>query len=167
MAAGAIAAIALGGTGLGLNLKAAQQAGKAAESQAKSEAAWQEYNAKIADREATQAQAAAGFEERKKRKAGERVKARRRVQAGKASILPVDSFEDVQKETGTELEIDALMIRRGGQAGAQALSSQAQLSRLAGRSALLRGTARRRAARIGGFASALSGASQLTFAATE
>lgn len=160
------AIIALGGTGIGLQLKGAQQAGKAAEAQAKSENAWQEYNAKIADREAKQAQETAGFEERKQRKAGERLKARRRTQAGKAGILLEGSFEDVSEEVATELEIDALMIRRGGEVGAQALSSQAQLSRLKGRSAILRGRAKRRAAGIGGFARGLSSASQLTFAVT-
>ncbi len=159
------AAIALGTTGLGLQMKGAHEAGKAAEAQAKSQDAWQEYNAKIAEREAKETQETAAFEEKKQRKAGERLKARRRTQAGQTGILPIDSFEEVQKETATELEIDALMIRRSGQIGAQALSAQAQLSRLSGKSALLRGKAARRAGRFGMVGAGLTGGAQLAFAA--
>ncbi len=161
------AAIALGATGLGMQMKAQHEAGKAAQAQAKSEAAWQEYNAKIAEREAKEVQTAAGFEERKQRKAGARLKARRITQAAKAGILPVGSFEKVQEETASELEIDALIIRRGGETGAQRLTAEASLSRLSGRSALLRGRAARRAGRIGAFATGLSGGSQLAFKATD
>ena len=159
-------AIGAGATGIGLQMKGAHEQGKALKAQAKSEAAWQEYNAQIADREAKETQKAAAFEERKQRKAGKRLKARRITQAGKAGILPEGSFEDVQKEVAIELEIDALMIRRSGTISAQALSSQAQLSRLSGRSALLRGKAARRASRFGAIGKGLSGASQLSFAAT-
>lgn len=161
------AAIIIGGTGLGLQVKAQHEAGKAAQVQAKSENAWEEYNAKLAEREATEAQTAAGEEERKFRKAAARKKARLRTQIGKAGILPIGSAELIQEELTTELEEDALNIRRGGQVGAQRLTAAAQLSRFAGRSALLRGKAARRAGRIGAFATGLSGASALTFKATE
>ena len=165
MAAGIIAAIVLGSTGLGLQMKGAMEAGKAAQAQAKSEAAWQEYNAKIAEREAEEVQTAAASEERKQRKAGARLKARRITQAGKAGIEPIGSFAKVQEETATELEIDALTIRRGGQTGAQRLTAEASLSRLSGRSALLRGRAARRAGRIGAFATGLSGGAGLALSA--
>ncbi len=160
------AAIVLGGTGLGLQMKGQYEAGKQAQAQAKSEATWREYNAKLAEREAVETREAAGFEERKHRKAGERLKARQRVQLAKAGVLPEGSALEVLEETATELEIDALMIRRGGQVGARRLTAEAQLSRFAGRSALLRGKAARRAGRLGAFGTGLSGASQLTFAAT-
>ena len=161
-----IAAIALGGTGLGLQMKGAHEAGKQAEAQAKSQNEWNEYNAKIAEREALVKLDTAAAEERKHRKEGERIKARRRTQAGQAGILPELSFEDVQKETTTELEIDALNIRRSGQAGAQALTAEAQLSRMSGKSALLRGKATRRASRWGMLSSGLSGGSQLAYMAS-
>ena len=159
----AIAAIATGGTGLGLQMKGRMEAGKQAEAQAKSEAAWHEYNAKLAKREATEKLEAAAHEERKHRKAGERLKARQRAQLGKAGVLPTGSVEDVLEETATELEEDALMIRRGGQVGAQRLTAEAQLSRFKGRSALFRGRAARRASRTQAISGALSGASQLAF----
>lgn len=137
--------LALGGTGLGLQMKGQYEAGKAAERQAESESEWREYEAKLKEREATEAQAAAASEEKKHRKAGERKKARLRTQIGQAGILPIGSVELIAKEMGTEIEYDALMIRRGGTVGAQRLTAGAQLSRFAGRSALLRGRSARRA----------------------
>ena len=138
----------------------ADEAGKAAEAKNKTEAVWQEHDAKIADREAKEKQTAAGEEEKKHRKAGERLKKRRLTQAGQARIMPTDSFELVQEETATELEIDALNIRRGGFVGAQSLTAESQLSRLSSRSSLLRGKAARRAGRSGAIASGVSGAGQ-------
>jgi hypothetical protein len=158
-----IAAVALGGTGLGLQLKGQHEAGKAAEAQAKSEAAWQEYNAKLAEREAVEAQEAAAYEESKHRKAGERLKARQRVMLGQGGVLPELSAMDVLEETASELEMDALMIRRSGTVGAQRLTAGAQLSRMASRSALLRGRSAKRAARNQMWATGLSGAGSLAY----
>lgn len=166
MALGAIA-IALGGTGLGLQLKASHEQGKAIEAQTKSEAAWQEFNAKLAERESEETQAAAAVEEKRQRKAGERLKARQRAALGKIGVLPIGSAELIFKETGAELEEDALNIRRGGQVGAQRLTAEATLSRLRGKSALFRGRAARRAARFGGAGAALFGGAQLALAARE
>lgn len=157
----AAAAIALGATGLGLQMKGAHEEGKALEAKAKSEAAWQEYNAKLAEREATEAQTAAAEEEKKHRKAAARLKARARTQAGKAGIEPIGSFEKVHEETVVELEADALNIRRSGFVGAQRLIGEAQLSRLKGRSALFRGRAARRAGRLKAIGTGLSGGAGL------
>ncbi len=162
-----IAAVVLGGTGLGLQMKAQHEQGKAAEAQGKSEAAWREYNAKLSEREATEAQATAAHEEKKHRKAGERLKARQRVAIGKAGVLPTGSLEDILEETASELEIDALNIRRGGEVGAQRLTAEAQLSRFAGRSALLRGRAAKRASRVQMAATGVGGAGQLAFRGAE
>ena len=54
-----VAAIALRRTGLRLSVKGQHEAGKAAQAQSKSDVAWQEYNAKIADREAISVQKSA------------------------------------------------------------------------------------------------------------
>ena len=159
----AITAIAGGATGLGLQMKGQYEAGKAAQAQAKSEAGIREYEAKLIERQKLETQEAAAFEERKHRKAGERLKARQRVALGKAGVLPTGSVLEVLEETATELEIDALMIRRSGQVGARALTAEAQLTRMAGRSALLRGKAARRASRFGMAATGLAGGAQLAF----
>ncbi|KKN77569.1 hypothetical protein LCGC14_0358440 [marine sediment metagenome] len=146
MAAGLIVALAVSG---GLQIKAQYEQGKAEERRAKDEATLREHEAKLAEREAQEAQAAAAQEEKQHRKAGERFKARQRVVLGQGGVLPEGSALDVLEETASEIEIDALDIRRTGTVGAQGLTAGAQLSRLAGRSALLRGREKRRASRFG------------------
>ncbi len=155
--------IALGATGLGLQVKGQLEQGKAAERQAKDEAILAEHDAKLAERERQELQESAAFEESKQRKAGARLKARQRVAAGKAGIEPIGSFEKVQDETEQELELDALLIRRGGTIGARRLTAEASISRLRGRSALLRGRSARRAGRIRAISTGLRGGSDLAF----
>lgn len=134
-----------GATGLGLQMKGQYEAGKAAETQTKSQAAWNEYSARLTEREAAEAQEAAAYEEKKFRRGGERLKARQRVLYAKAGVTPEGSPLEVMEETAAELEMDALMIRRGGQLGYQRYTAEAGLERMAGRSALLKGRAARRA----------------------
>ena len=155
--------IAGGATGLGMGMKGQYEAGKAAERQAKDEATMGEYAAKLSEREATEERESAAYEETKHRKAGERLKARQRVSLGKAGVLPTGSALDIMTETATELEMDALMIRRGGQVGAQSLTASAALSRMGGRAALLRGRAARSAGKVGAIGSGLSGAAELGY----
>lgn len=159
----AIAAIAIGGAGLGLQMKGQYEAGKAAEAKAKSEGAWREYNAQIAERESRETQVAAAYEESKLRKGGERLKARQKVLYAKAGVTPEGSPLDVMEQTAAELEKDALMIRRGGQLGYQRFTAAAGLERMMGRSALLRGREKRRASLWGTAATGLTGASQLGY----
>ncbi len=130
--------------GIGIQVAGTLQAGREAEAQGKSQAAWDEYNAKLAERQAVETQEAAAEEERKLRKGGARLKARQRVGFAKAGVTFEGSPMAVLEETASELELDALQIRRGGQVGAQELKASAVLSRLKGKSAILRGRAKRR-----------------------
>lgn len=155
------ALIALGGTGLGLQIKGQYEAGKAAQVQAKSEAVWREYNAQLAERETIEAREAAALEESKLRAGGERLKATQRARFAKAGVTFEGTPEDVFEETATELEFDARMIRRGGLIGAQRFTAEAGLERLIGKSALLRGSAARRVSRYGQAATAVGGASDI------
>lgn len=156
------AAIAtMSGVGLGLGIAGQYQAGRAAEAQAESEAAMREYNAQLAEREAAEAQEAAAYEEKKFRKGGERLKARQRALYAKAGVTPEGSPLEVMEQTAVELETDALMIRRGGQLGYQRYTAEAGLQRVAGRSALLRGRAKRRAARWGMAETAIGGTADI------
>lgn len=158
-----IGVLALGGTGLGLQMKGQYEAGKAAEAQAKSEAAWHEYNAQLAQREATEAQEAAAYEEKKFRKGGKRLKARQRALYAKAGVTFEGSPLEKMEETEYELTMEALNIRHGGQLGYQRYTAEAALKRMAGKSALLRGRAARRASRWGMAATGVSGAGQLGY----
>ncbi len=153
-------AIGAGATGVGLQAKGQYEQGKAAERQAKDQAILDEFNAKLAEREAKETQEAAAFEESKQRKAGARLKARARTKAGQAGIDPTDSFALVADETEQELELDALLIRRGGTVGARRLTAEASISRLRGRSALLRGRSARRAGRTRAIGTGLRGTAE-------
>lgn len=181
--------IAGGATGMGMQMKAQHEAGKAAsraaETQAQTEAAWREYNAQLAERDAQIARElaerrakeeleAAATEEGKLRKAGERLKAKQRARYGKAGVTFEGSPEEFMTGTASELEWDALEIRRGGQTRAQSAlyggrvegqryTAEAALSRYMGRSALLRGRTSRRASRYGMLGTGLTGATSLAY----
>jgi len=147
-AAGAGAAGAGGWVALasaGVAAYSAIEQGKAAERQGKREQAWREYEAQLAEREAGEEQEAAAEEERKLRRGAAREKAVARTRYARAGTTLTGSPADWLEEYASEVEYDALQIRRGGQVGAQGLRSSAVLSRLAGRSALLRGRSRKRA----------------------
>ena len=157
-AAAVTADIAL--AGVGTQMYGQYQVGRAAEAQGKSQQAWHEYNAQLAEREAIETRESAAYEESKHRKAGERLKAKQRAGYAKAGVTFEGSPLEVMEETASELEMDALMIRRSGQVGAQRLTAEAQLSRFAGRSTLLRGKAKRRASYYGMASTGLTGAAQ-------
>lgn len=163
IAATPTAITAMGATGLGLGVLGQFQAGRAAEAQAESQAAWHEYSARLSEREARETQEAAAYEEEKLRKAGVRLKATQRARYAKAGVMLEGSPEDVLVETAEEIAMDALMIRRGGMAGAQRYTAEAALERMAGKSALLKGRAARRASYWGMGATALTGAAELSY----
>lgn len=130
--------------GVGVGVAGSLQAGREAEAAGRSQAAWDEYNAQLAERQATEEQETAAKEERRFRKGGARLKAKQRVGFAQAGVTFEGSPLAVLEETASELELDALEIRRGGQVGAQQLTAAAVLSRFSGKSAILRGRAARR-----------------------
>lgn len=132
---------------VGMQMYGQHQAGKEAEAAEKRQRAWHEYSAQLAEREAREAQEAAAIEERKHRKGGERLKARQRALYAKAGVTFEGSPLEKMEETERELEEDALRIRRGGLVGYRRYTAEASLERMAGRSALLRGRAARKAAK--------------------
>ena len=159
----AAAVIAIGATGIGVSAIGQYQAGQAAEAQAKSQREWHEYNAGLAEREAAEARDVAAKEETRLRKGGERLKATQRARFAKAGVTTEGSPALFLAEQAIEIEEDALMIRRGGQLAGQRLTAEAGLSRMAGRSALLRGKASLRASRWGMASTGLSGAAGLGY----
>lgn len=155
--------IATAATGIGVAVAGQYQAGQAAKAQAKSQAEWHEYNAKLAEREAAEARDVAAAEESKFRKGGERLKATQRARYAQLGVTPEGSPEAFAKEQAIEIEKDALTIRRGGQIASQRLTAEAQLQRFAGKSALLRGKASLRASRWRMASTGLSGAAGLGY----
>lgn len=154
LTAGAVAADAALVTG-GISAFSQLQAGREAEALGKSQAAISAYNEILDKRAAQEKLDVAGAEEGKFRTAGERLKARQRVAFAKAGVEPVGTPMDVLEETAIQLETDALTIRRSGQIGARELTASAQLQRVAGRSALIRGRRIRRASQIGAVGTAI------------
>lgn len=147
--------------GTGISVAGTLQAGKEAEKQGKSEAAWHEYNAQLAEREGEERQAAAAEEERRLRKRGVRGKATARTQYAQAGVTLEGSPMDFLESYASEIELGALEIRRTGQVGAQEMRTSAALSRYAGKSAILRGRSAKRASRWKALGTGLMGAASL------
>lgn len=78
------------------------------------EAAIYEYNALIAEQAAADSKKKAAVEEKRLRRAGERVKGSQKAAAG-ASGATIESFEEVFVDTAKEIELDALSIRYAGE----------------------------------------------------
>lgn len=134
------------------------QAGEQAEAFGKSQQELNEYNAMLDKREAERTLAVTAYEEARHREAGEKFKARQRVGYAHAGVTMEGTPMDMLEQTAINLEKDALSIRYGGQVGAGELTSSAQMRRIAGRSALLKGRAQRRAYRTAAFGQGLGGA---------
>lgn len=135
------AALVAGGIGAFSSL----QQGAASERLGKSMKNISEFNAELDEREASEKLDVAGFEESKFRQAGERLKSTQITRHAQAGVTMEGTPMDTLENTATQLELDALVIRRSGQTGAGAATASAQLNRVAGRNALLTGRARRRA----------------------
>ncbi|WP_022729778.1 hypothetical protein [Fodinicurvata sediminis] len=142
---GTIAAIASVGSAAVGAMGAIQQ-GQAANAAA-------DYNAKLAEREAQQAEQAAALEERRHR---ERV--RRMIGSQRAAAAAGGGLEGtpllMMGETAMKGEIDALLIRNAGSERAVRARSQAALDRMQGQQA-------QRAGYMGAGSSLLSGATSL------
>jgi hypothetical protein len=158
-----LAIIALGATGLGLGIKGTLDAGRAAEDQARNAAAWHEYNAKLAERQGKEAQAAAAHEEKQHRKAGSRLKAKQRMGFLASGVTLEGTSLDFLEEQAAEIETDALMIRRSGMAARQAGQSGAAIERGLGRSAILQGKNKRRASLYSAAGTGFSGGAGLGY----
>ena len=72
-----------------------------------------EYNAQVAERQATAATQKAAYEEEMRREKGRKLSASQRAAAG-ATGITMESFSDVFAQTALDTELDALAIRYGG-----------------------------------------------------
>jgi len=122
-----IVIIALAATGAGVAAYGRYQQGKSAEQQAKAQAAWNQYNAKVAQREAEAEQSAAKFESRQHKKAADALLSKRRAMIGASNVTmegsPLLDTEDV----AAELAKEGMNIRLTGQRRVSALKSQSIL----------------------------------------
>jgi len=125
------------------------QQGKAAKSQAKAQAAWNNYNAAIQEREALALETAGRDAELQIRRQTQRLQARQRaiIAAGGGEIGQGSPLM-ILAETAKEAEIEALTIRQNVFQKASAQRAGAQLSLLSGRNAIAQGKNLARAARL-------------------
>jgi len=93
-----------------------------------------DYNARVARQQAQAAREKAALEERRQRKEAERLQATARARAA-ASSLTVESFLPVFEESAREAELDALIIRYGGEMEAFGYASEAELEEMRGKQA--------------------------------
>ena len=90
-----------------------------------------EYNAQVAERQATAATQKAAYEEEMRREKGRKLSASQRAAAG-ATGITMESFSDVFAQTALDTELDALAIRYGGDIESSRYKSEATGQRFAG-----------------------------------
>ena len=110
--------------GMAISALGSYKAGQAQEKAA-------EYNAQVAERQATAATQKAAFEEEMRREKGRKLSASQRAAAG-ATGITMESFSDVFAQTALDTELDALAIRYGGDIGSSMYRSEATGQRFAG-----------------------------------
>ena len=127
------AAIALYSTGIGMQAGGAYQAGEA-------QAAWLNYDAALAQREAEITAKKTSYEVAAFRRQGEKFKAEQRATVGAAGVRLEGSPLEVLAETASQIERDALMTRHIGKVQEQKylmesklLKTQAKYAKKAGR----------------------------------
>ncbi len=159
LAIGGAAAVA----GVGLSAAGEVQQSRAAKSQAESQAAILEFNARVAGREAASQEAAAAFAQKRQSKEAARTRSALLAGLGASGVVVSEGtplmIEAAQAE---ELELENLLIGFEGRVGAERARSQAQLDRLQAQRFRQAGVSARQAGTIGAGATLLSGFGGLT-----
>lgn len=112
---GAEIAIIAMAVGTGVQAYSQYQQGKAASEQAKAEAAWHDYNAKIAKKEAEAERKVADFEATQHTRAAKQILARHRAFVGKSGVTMEGSPLLVAEDTAAQLAIEGANIRMAGE----------------------------------------------------
>ena len=103
------------------------QQGKTAQSQAKAQAAWNMYNAKVAEREAEAEKAATASDVKQHKRKAAALLAKQRAMVGKSGVEMVGSPLLVAEDTAAELAKEETNIRLRGQRKAMAFEGQSIL----------------------------------------
>lgn len=144
--------------GTGISAAGQIQAGRAAEAEAESARNIALYNAAIQEREAKAIERKGEFEQFRQAEAATRAKSRLRARLAATGAVPdIGTPLLLQEEQAEELELESLLIGYETQIGAARARSQAEIDRLAGRLAVGRGKAAKRAGLVGAGATLLTG----------
>lgn len=112
---GGEAALIMMAVGTGVAAYSEVQQGRSAAAQAKQKAAWDDYNAKVAKREAEAERRAADFEATQHSRKTKEIQARLRAAVGKSGVTMEGSPLLVAEDTAAQLAIERANIRMTGQ----------------------------------------------------
>jgi hypothetical protein len=154
----AIMAITAAITSAGVQAYGQYQQGKAAESQAKSQQAILEYNARQQQEQAEAEREAARLEAEKFKKEGQRLLGTQQVSYAKGGVLTTEGTPwEVMTQTEAELKADEIEIRKQGFLKARYLESQAHGMRLEGQAVRRKGKNIRRGSTLAAGGTLLTG----------
>jgi len=139
------------------------QQGVTAKRQAASQAAWNEYNASIARREAEAERKASAFEAQQFRRKGKMLSARQRSLIGASGVELEGSPLLVMEDTAAQLALQEGNIRQGGIRRQMAYQSQSILDMYAASAARSRGRSAYQSSVLSAGSSLLSGASNTAY----
>ena len=147
----------------GISAYSSYQQGQVAKQQSRAQAAWHEYNAKIAQREAEAERKAAAFESKQFERGARQLLSRQRTLVGKAGVEMAGSPLLVAEDTAAQLALEAANIRVGGQRRVQRWRSQSILDIGKARATRTAATAFGRAGALQAGAGLLGGAAKVGF----
>ncbi|GAG09976.1 unnamed protein product, partial [marine sediment metagenome] len=101
--------------GAGLSAYSQYQQGQTASAQAKNEAAWHAFNAKVTKREADEERKVANFESIQHTRKTKQILARHRALVGKSGVTPEGSPLLLAEDTAAQLAIEGANIRMTGE----------------------------------------------------
>lgn len=156
-------AIALVLTGAGVSAYSAIQQGRSAAAQARQQAAWDDYNAKVAEREADAERKATDFESIQHTRRSKQLLARQRALRGISGVTMEGSPLLFAEDTAAQLAIEGANIRTTGARRVQAFRSRAILDTAAGLAARRSAPGLKRAGVTRAGASILQGGAQAAF----
>ena len=149
--------------GAGVAAYGQYQSGKAAQSQAKAQSAFNLYNAKVSQRQAEAEEEAAAFESGQQKKRAKTFQDKLRARRGASGVEAEGSPLLVAEDNAAEFAKEATNIRLTGQRREQAFRSQSILDVSKASAAKTRAAGFGRAAITGAGGSILQGASQVAF----
>jgi len=160
---GGEAAVILALTGAGVAGYSAYQQGQNAASQAKQSAAWQDYNAKVAKREADAERQAADFKATQHTRQAKQLLARQRAIIGGSGVTMEGSPLLLAEDTAAQLAIEGANIRTTGARRAGAWKSRSILDTSMAKASRASAPGYKQAGYLSTGASILQGGSQAAY----
>jgi len=137
------------------------QQGKAAEAQAKAQDDANKYNARVKEIQAGVEREAAGRREEQQRRKARQVLGEQRAALVQSGVGMMGSALDIEEQSATAAELDALSIRYEGEMAAKGLLYDAEAEKFEGRAALAAGKNAKNASYLKAGSAILSGGTDI------